>query len=117
MWTSPLPLVVKVFCFCRILQEEQANTHLSKFRKLQHELDEAEERADIAESQVNKLRAKSRDVGSKVRSFSEIQHFIYKTVPLPSYFTTYDFNVIHYKLCFICNIKYYNYRNVVIFTK
>lgn len=48
------------------LQEEQANTHLGKFRKLQHELDEAEERADIAESQVNKLRAKSRDVGSKV---------------------------------------------------
>lgn len=39
---------------------------MSKFRKLQHELDEAEERADIAESQVNKLRAKSRDVGAKV---------------------------------------------------
>lgn len=52
---------------CSTLQEEQANTHLSKFRKLQHELDEAEERADIAESQVNKMRAKSRDVGSKVR--------------------------------------------------
>lgn len=49
-----------------VVQEEQANTNLGKFRKLQHELDEAEERADIAESQVNKLRAKSRDVGSKV---------------------------------------------------
>ena len=47
-------------------QEEQANTNLGKFRKLQHELDEAEERADIAETQVNKLRAKSRDVGPKV---------------------------------------------------
>ena len=47
-------------------QEEQANTNLSKFRKVQHELDEAEERADIAESQVNKLRAKSRDIGAKV---------------------------------------------------
>nr|XP_019607346.1 PREDICTED: myosin-7-like [Rhinolophus sinicus] len=45
--------------------EEQANTNLSKFRKVQHELDEAEERADIAESQVNKLRAKSRDIGTK----------------------------------------------------
>ena len=44
-------------------QEEQANTHLSKFRKVQHELEEAEERADIAESQVNKMRAKSRDAG------------------------------------------------------
>ncbi|KAI2648738.1 Myosin-7 [Labeo rohita] len=31
--------------------EEQANSNLTKFRKLQHELDEAEERADIAESQ------------------------------------------------------------------
>ncbi|CAK6979469.1 myosin heavy chain%2C partial, partial [Scomber scombrus] len=45
--------------------EEQSNSNLTKFRKLQHELDEAEERADIAESQVNKMRTKSRDVGSK----------------------------------------------------
>lgn len=44
-------------------QEEQANTHLSRHRKAQHELEEAQERADIAESQVNKLRAKSRDIG------------------------------------------------------
>ncbi|KAG7243498.1 hypothetical protein INR49_011054 [Caranx melampygus] len=44
-------------------QEEQANTHLSRLRKVQHEMEEAQERADIAESQVNKLRAKSRDTG------------------------------------------------------
>ncbi len=44
-------------------QEEQANTHLSRYRKVQHELEEAQERADIAESQVNKLRAKSREIG------------------------------------------------------
>src|SRR5574337_1278881 len=37
-------------------QEEQSNVNLAKFRKLQHELEDAEERADIAESQVNKLR-------------------------------------------------------------
>ncbi|KAG7244616.1 hypothetical protein INR49_029635, partial [Caranx melampygus] len=43
-------------------QEEQANTHLSRYRKVQHELEEAQERADIAESQVNKLRAKSREI-------------------------------------------------------
>ena len=49
------------------LQEEQANSYLSKCRKVQHELEEAEERADIAETQVNKLRSKSRD-GGKVRS-------------------------------------------------
>ncbi len=49
-----------------MFQEEQANSNMTKFRKLQHELDEAEERADIAESQVNKMRAKSRDSGGKV---------------------------------------------------
>ncbi|MCJ8744147.1 hypothetical protein PDJAM_G00115360 [Pangasius djambal] len=43
--------------------EEQANTHLSRYRKVQHEMEEAQERADIAESQVNKLRAKSREAG------------------------------------------------------
>lgn len=46
-------------------QEEQANTHLTKLRKVQHELEEAEERADIAESQINKMKVKSRDM-SKV---------------------------------------------------
>ncbi len=56
------------------LQEEQANTHLSKLRKVQHEMEEAEERADIAESQVNKLRAKSRDAG-KVIYFSDAYFF------------------------------------------
>ena len=49
------------------LQEEQANTSLSKYRKLQHELDDAAERADTAETQVNKLRVRTRDQGSKVR--------------------------------------------------
>ena len=44
-------------------KEEQANTHMSRLRKVQHEFEEAQERADIAESQVNKLRAKSRDTG------------------------------------------------------
>lgn len=35
-------------------------------------MDEAEERADIAESQVNKLRAKSRDASSKVWSMQSV---------------------------------------------
>jgi len=43
--------------------EEAANGHMVKLRKVAHELEEAEERADIAETQVNKLRAKSRDSG------------------------------------------------------
>lgn len=53
-------------------QEEQSNSNLGKLRKLQHELEEAEERADIAESQVNKLRAKSRDSGAKVSVFQQL---------------------------------------------
>jgi len=52
------------------LQEEQANGYMAKLRKVQHELEEAEERADIAESQVNKIRAKTRDTG-KVRFTSD----------------------------------------------
>lgn len=43
-------------------QEQQANSNLVKYRKVQHELDDAEERADIAETQVNKLRARTREV-------------------------------------------------------
>lgn len=43
-----------------IFQEEQANQNMSKYRKLQHELDDAEERADMAESSLNKLRSKAK---------------------------------------------------------
>ncbi|XP_046731938.1 myosin-7-like [Silurus meridionalis] len=65
-------LQIKVKAYKRASEdaEEQANVHLGKFRKLQHELDEAVERADIAESQVNKLRAKSREPGTK-KGFDE----------------------------------------------
>lgn len=70
MWKHPALTLAPPTSQCNIYhspwQEEQANVHLGKFRKLQHELDEAEERADIAESQVNKLRIKSRDTGPKV---------------------------------------------------
>ncbi|KAJ7428898.1 hypothetical protein WISP_00500 [Willisornis vidua] len=64
-------------------QEEQANSNLAKFRKVQHELDEAEERADIAESQVNKLRAKSRDIGAKVGTPSapQLPHICHMAAP------------------------------------
>lgn len=40
--------------------------HMARFRKAQHELEEAEERADIAESLANKIRAKTREIGTKV---------------------------------------------------
>merc|ERR1712242_486938 len=55
-------LQVKVKTYKRQAEEaeEVANCNLSKYRKMQHELDEAEERADMAESSLNKLRAKAR---------------------------------------------------------
>uniref|UniRef100_A0A671P5T9 Myosin tail domain-containing protein n=1 Tax=Sinocyclocheilus anshuiensis TaxID=1608454 RepID=A0A671P5T9_9TELE len=60
-------LQLKVKSYTRQAEEvvEQANINLPKLRKVQHELEEAEERADIAEStsRVNKLRAKSHEVG------------------------------------------------------
>nr|DBA21302.1 TPA: hypothetical protein GDO54_017969 [Pyxicephalus adspersus] len=48
-------LQLKVKAYNRQAEESNANAHLSRFRKVQHEF--AEERADIAESQVNKLKA------------------------------------------------------------
>ncbi|WP_411017578.1 hypothetical protein, partial [Salmonella sp. s51090] len=40
--------------------EEHANNNLSKFKRAQTELEEAEERADVAESSLQKLRARHR---------------------------------------------------------
>ncbi|XP_010292951.1 PREDICTED: myosin-8-like, partial [Phaethon lepturus] len=61
-------LQMKVKSYKRQSEEAEnlSNVNLSKFRKIQHELEEAEERADIAESQVNKLRAKSREFHRKI---------------------------------------------------
>lgn len=69
-----------------MLQEEQANAHLAKLRKVQHELEEAQERADIAESQVNKMRTKSREIGKVtldtfVVEFSLVYCDLYRTHP------------------------------------
>lgn len=87
-------------------QEEQANVHLSKCRKVQHELEEAEERADIAESQVNKLRAKTRDSGKvnmytfkfyeKQIKFSPYHYFNYTSTKQSTY------------VSIICNVCMYS---------
>ncbi|KAG7316964.1 hypothetical protein KOW79_019262 [Hemibagrus wyckioides] len=45
--------------------EEQANASLSKYRKTVHELDDAEERAGMAEMALNKLRTRNRATVSK----------------------------------------------------
>lgn len=51
-------------------QEEQANVNLAKYRKTVHELDDAEERADIAESALTKIRTKNR--GSFGKGYSSV---------------------------------------------
>ncbi|XP_062897019.1 myosin-7-like [Mobula hypostoma] len=57
-------LQLKVKSYKRQAEEAEGNasTNFAKFRTLQRELDDAEERAEIAETQVNKLRVKSRDI-------------------------------------------------------
>jgi len=53
-----------LFCF----SEEIAALNLAKFRKAQTELEESAERADLAENQLGKLRAKTRSSASVSRS-------------------------------------------------
>ncbi len=50
--------------------EEIAAVNLGKFRKAQHDLEDAEERADQAENQLNKQRAKNRSTCSVGRGGS-----------------------------------------------
>ncbi|XP_038551249.1 myosin-16-like [Micropterus salmoides] len=45
--------------------EEQANSSLSKYRKTIHELDDAEERAEVAEMTLNKMRMRNRASANK----------------------------------------------------
>lgn len=52
-------------------QEEIAALNLAKFRKAQQELEEAEERADLAEQAISKFRAKGRS-GSAARALSPV---------------------------------------------
>jgi len=51
-----------------LMQEEIAAINLAKYRKVQHELEEAEERADTAESAMSKLRARNRNSASATRT-------------------------------------------------
>merc|ERR1719295_1719722 len=48
--------------------EEIASVNLAKFRKVQNELEDAEERADFAETQLHKARAQARSSMSMTRT-------------------------------------------------
>lgn len=53
--------------------EEIASLNLSKYRKVQQELDDASERADEAENQLAKMRAKNRSSVSQSRGDSQMR--------------------------------------------
>ena len=50
------------------MQEEIAAINLAKYRKVQHDLEESEERADTAENTMAKLRAKGRTSSSLTKT-------------------------------------------------
>ncbi len=44
--------------------EELATVNLQKYRQIQHQMEDAEERADVAENSLSKMRAKNRSSAS-----------------------------------------------------
>ena len=58
------------------LQEEIAAVNLAKYRKVQNELEDAEERADTAESSLGKLRAKNRNSVSMAPSVAPVSSIL-----------------------------------------
>ena len=58
--------------------EEIASLNLAKYRRAQHELDEAAQRADQAENQIAKVRAKNRGSASTSRANSPQVNFFLK---------------------------------------
>jgi len=68
-------LQAKIKAYKRQLEEteEIAALNLAKYRKVQHELDDAVERADQAEVQVTKLRAKNRSGTSVARTSPQVR--------------------------------------------
>lgn len=67
--------------------EEIAALNLAKFRKAQQELEEAEERADLAEQAITKFRTKGRG-GSAARGLSPVvsRHLAHLSYSLSSFF-------------------------------
>ena len=75
--------------FVTTLQEENVNQNLAKYRNAQRDLEDYEERVELAESQVNKLRAKQRSqvtTSTRVSSvlldsdFSDLDEFLDRRV-------------------------------------
>lgn len=64
-------LVYAIACYSLVAsQEDLAAVNINKYRKVQAELEDAEERAEAAENTLQKLRAKNRSSVSCARTFS-----------------------------------------------
>lgn len=70
MVKNSLIVLRHLYLYTHFTQEEQANMNLAKYRKTVHELDDAEERADIAETALTKIRTKHR--GSFGKGYSSV---------------------------------------------
>ncbi len=78
--------------------EEIASLNLSKYRRVQQELDDAAERADEAENQVAKLRTKNRSSVSQSRGESQmVSVFCVWGVFFVLYFRVYVYNATLYR--------------------
>ena len=67
-WNLFSLIIATHLCLSVCLQEEIAAINLAKYRKVQHELEDAEERADMAENTLAKLRAKNRSSVSATKT-------------------------------------------------
>ncbi len=71
------------------MQEEIAAINLAKYRKVQHELEDAEERADMAENTLAKLRARNRSSVSAPKTVVSVtvknSVIVYLTLKLQNY--------------------------------
>lgn len=63
-----------IFVYAFFLEEDIAAVNLAKYRKVQSELEDSAERADLAENQLGKLRAKNRSSISVNRSSPAVSY-------------------------------------------
>ena len=60
------------------VKEEIAAVNLAKYRKLQHDLEESEARAEMAENAVGQMRSKGRTPTVIETTSSVCHHFLYR---------------------------------------
>lgn len=96
-----------------LLQEEIAALNLAKFRKAQQELEEAEERADLIEQAIQKLKSSGRS-SSKTRGSSPIVVSEFSRVHNPDYFLNIKLTVVNTFFSRQSQEKYPRIRNAFV---